>query len=57
MDNESSKIEITKNPEQGNLKKLRVASLRTLVMEKGLLQTDEINKLKKDNLIKLLQEN
>ena len=36
MNNEGSKMEIIKNP--GNLKKLKVANLRTLVIEKGLLQ-------------------
>ena len=40
------------------ISKMRVADLRTLVIQRKLLTDDEeLNKIKRDNLIKLLQEN
>ena len=41
----------------GNIKKLKVADLRNLVKQKGLVESDTLQTLKKDSLIKLLQEN
>ena len=40
-----------------NIKKLKVADLRNLVKQKGLVESDTLQTLKKDGLIKLLQEN
>tara|TARA_B100001093_G_scaffold488342_1_gene525457 strand:+ start:8982 stop:9806 length:825 start_codon:yes stop_codon:yes gene_type:complete len=43
---------------KGGITKMRVDELRTLVIEKGLVNSkDDASKLKKENLIKLLQNN
>ena len=42
---------------KGNITRMKVGDLRALVVEKGLISNlEEINKMKKDGLIKLLQE-
>ena len=53
----SNGLKIQENKNEANIKKLKVADLRILAMKKGLMEIEEINKLKKDNLIKLLQSN
>ena len=40
-----------------NISKMRVADLRALILEKEIMtDLDELNKIKRDTLIKLLQE-
>lgn len=57
LEDSTNILKIEENKNEGNIKKLKVADLRELVMKKGLMEIEEINKLKKDNLIKLLQSN
>jgi hypothetical protein len=40
-----------------SLKKLKIADLRALALEKGLIENDESQTFKKDNLIKILKDN
>lgn len=54
QDNNENKVTIKK----GGITKMRVDELRKLVIEKGLVNSKEdANKLKKENLIKILQNN
>jgi len=50
------KNEVTQEIKKGGITKMKVSELRDLVVSNGLVETiDEANKLKKENLIKLLQ--
>ena len=55
LNNSKSNGELEKST--SNIKKLKVADLRNLVKQKGLVESDTLQTLKKDSLIKLLQEN
>ena len=50
------KNEVTQEIKKGGITKMKVSELRDLVVIKGLVDNiDDANKLKKENLIKLLQ--
>ena len=49
--------QVKKEIEKGGITKMKVADLRILVLEKGLVNSmEDANQIKKNNLIKLLQE-
>lgn len=50
--------EVNNEIKKGGITKMKVSELRELVLQNGLLDnTEDINKIKKENLIKMLQEN
>ena len=54
----SIKDEVKNEIGKGGITKMKVSELRLMALDKGLVQTMEAaNKMKKDNLIKLLQDN
>ena len=49
--------EVKKEIQKGGITKMKVADLRILVLQKGLVKSmNDANQIKKNNLIKLLQE-
>lgn len=54
----NEEIEIKKEIIKGGISKMKVGKLRELVIEKGLIENlEDLNKMKKESLIRILQEN